>query len=78
MAEHSPWKPIRHTPGRRTVRIGMTMYLWDYREFIGNLAVSESKIKYSNFVLGFSWSLFNYLMMESILIYPGRGATWLV
>src|SRR5271157_4211251 len=43
------------------------MYLWDYRELIGNLVVSDLKIKYANSVLGFAWSLLNPLMMMVIL-----------
>lgn len=45
----------------------ITMYLWDYRELIGNLVVSDLKIKYANSVLGFAWSLLNPLMMMVIL-----------
>ncbi len=47
----------------------MTIYLWDYRELIGNLVVSDLKIKYANSVLGFAWSLLNPLMMMVILYF---------
>ncbi|HTX43649.1 MAG TPA: ABC transporter permease [Methanocella sp.] len=43
------------------------MYLWDYRELIGNLVVSDLKIKYADSMLGFAWSLLNPLMMMVIL-----------
>ncbi len=43
------------------------MYLWEYRELIGNLVVSDLKIKYADSVLGFAWSLLNPLMMMVIL-----------
>ncbi len=45
----------------------VTVYLWDYRDLIGNLVVSDLKIKYSNSMLGFAWSLLNPLMMMVIL-----------
>jgi lipopolysaccharide transport system permease protein len=43
------------------------MYLWDYRELIGNLVVSDLKIKYADSMLGFAWSMLNPLMMMVIL-----------
>jgi lipopolysaccharide transport system permease protein len=43
------------------------MYLWDYRELIGNLVVSDLKIKYADSMLGFAWSLLNPLIMMVIL-----------
>ncbi len=43
------------------------MYLWDYRELVGNLVVSDLKIKYADSMLGFAWSLLNPLMMMIIL-----------
>jgi lipopolysaccharide transport system permease protein len=45
----------------------VTVYLWDYRDLIGNLVVSDLKIKYANSMLGFAWSLLNPLMMMVIL-----------
>lgn len=32
----------------------LLMYLWDYRELIGNLVVSDLKIKYADSMLGFA------------------------
>lgn len=43
------------------------MYLWEYRELIGNLVVSDLKIKYADSMLGFAWSLLNPLLMMVIL-----------
>lgn len=43
------------------------MYLWDYRELIGNLVVSDLKIKYADSMLGFAWSMLNPLLMMIIL-----------
>jgi lipopolysaccharide transport system permease protein len=51
----------------RALRVVVTMYLWDYRELIGNLVVSDLKIKYADSMLGFVWSLLNPLMMMVIL-----------
>lgn len=67
MPERSPWERICQGPGPLAVRVLITMYLWDYRELIGNLVVSDLKIKYANSVLGFAWSLLNPLMMMVIL-----------
>lgn len=39
------------------------MYLYDYRELIKNLVVSDLKTKYANSVLGFAWSMINPLAM---------------
>lgn len=67
MPERLPRERICQGSGPRAVRIVITMYLWDYRELIGNLVVSDLKIKYANSVLGFAWSLLNPLMMMVIL-----------
>jgi lipopolysaccharide transport system permease protein len=39
------------------------MYLYQYRELIKNLVVSDLKAKYANSVLGFAWSMINPLAM---------------
>lgn len=39
------------------------MYLYDYRELIRNLVISDLKTKYANSVLGFAWSMINPLAM---------------
>lgn len=41
----------------------MIMYLYDYRELIKSLVVSDLKTKYANSVLGFAWSMINPLAM---------------
>ncbi|MDI6896848.1 ABC transporter permease [Methanocella conradii] len=43
------------------------MLLLEYRELIINLVISDLKIKYSNSILGFAWSLINPLLMMAIL-----------
>jgi lipopolysaccharide transport system permease protein len=45
------------------------MYLYDYRELIKNLVISELKTKYSSSVLGFAWSLINPLLMMLVLYF---------
>lgn len=42
------------------------MYLYEYRELIKNLVISDLKAKYSNSVLGFAWSLINPLAMITV------------
>jgi lipopolysaccharide transport system permease protein len=45
------------------------MYLYDYRELIINLVVSDLKMKYANSVLGFAWSMINPLAIFSVLFF---------
>jgi lipopolysaccharide transport system permease protein len=45
------------------------MTLYDYRELIKNLVVSDLKVKYANSVLGFAWSLLNPLLMLIVLYF---------
>lgn len=45
----------------------IAMFLWEYRELIKNLVVSDLKVKYANSVLGFAWSMLNPLMMMIIM-----------
>jgi len=64
--KHSP--EVAYPSNRRRAPGGViSMYLWDYRDLIGNLVVSDLKIKYASSVLGFAWSLLNPLMMMIIL-----------
>lgn len=43
------------------------MHLYDYRELIKNLVISDLKTKYASSVLGFVWSLLNPLAMMLVL-----------
>jgi ABC-type polysaccharide/polyol phosphate export permease len=52
----------RITRGRPTLW-GRLRELWDYRELIRNLVVSDLKTRYKNSVFGFLWSLLNPLGM---------------
>jgi lipopolysaccharide transport system permease protein len=45
------------------------VYLYDYRELIKNLVISDLKVKYASSILGFAWSLLNPLMMMVILYF---------
>lgn len=45
------------------------MYLYNYRELIKNLVVSDLKTKYANSVLGFAWSLINPLAMLTVFYF---------
>lgn len=45
------------------------MSLFQYRELIRNLVVSDLKVKYANSVFGFAWSLLNPLLMLLILYF---------
>jgi lipopolysaccharide transport system permease protein len=45
------------------------MTLFEYRELIKTLVVSDLKVKYANSILGFAWSLLNPLMMMLILYF---------
>ncbi|MDI6896842.1 ABC transporter permease [Methanocella conradii] len=45
------------------------MSLYEYRELIKNLVVSDLKVKYANSILGFAWSLLNPLFMMMVLYF---------
>jgi lipopolysaccharide transport system permease protein len=45
------------------------MYLFEYKELIKNLVISDLKTKYSSSVLGFAWSLLNPLLMMLVLYF---------
>jgi lipopolysaccharide transport system permease protein len=49
------------------------MTLYDYRELIRNLVVSDLKVKYANSILGFAWSLVNPLLMMLVLYVVFNG-----
>lgn len=43
------------------------MSLYEYRELIKNLVISDLKVKYASSILGFAWSLLNPLLMMLVL-----------
>jgi lipopolysaccharide transport system permease protein len=45
------------------------MSLYDYRELIKNLVISDLKVKYANSILGFAWSMLNPLLMMLVLYF---------
>lgn len=45
------------------------MSLYEYRELIKNLVVSDLKLKYANSILGFAWSMLNPLLMMIVLYF---------
>ncbi len=45
------------------------MYIFEYKELIKNLVISDLKTKYSSSVLGFAWSMLNPLMMMIVLFF---------
>ncbi len=45
------------------------MSLYEYRELIKNLVISDLKVKYANSILGFAWSLLNPLLMMMVLYF---------
>lgn len=45
------------------------MYLFEYKELIKNLVISDLKTKYSNSALGFAWSMLNPLLMMLVLFF---------
>jgi lipopolysaccharide transport system permease protein len=49
------------------------MSLYEYRELIKNLVVSDLKVKYANSILGFAWSLLNPLLMMMVLYIVFNG-----
>ncbi|NJD76628.1 MAG: ABC transporter permease [Candidatus Methanoperedens sp.] len=45
------------------------MYIFEHKELIKNLVVSDLKTKYSGSVLGFAWSMLNPLLMMIVLFF---------
>jgi len=45
------------------------MYIFEYKELIKNLVISDLKTKYSSSVLGFAWSMLNPLLMMIVLYF---------
>jgi lipopolysaccharide transport system permease protein len=45
------------------------MSLYEYRELIKNLVISDLKVKYSNSILGFAWSMLNPMLMMIVLYF---------
>lgn len=45
------------------------MYLFEYKELIKNLVISDLKTKYTGSVLGFAWSMLNPLLMMLVLYF---------
>jgi len=45
------------------------MYIFEYKELIKNLVISDLKTKYSSSVLGFAWSMLNPLLMMLVLYF---------
>jgi lipopolysaccharide transport system permease protein len=45
------------------------MYLYEYRELIKNLVISDLKVKYQSSFLGFAWSMLNPLLMMMVLYF---------
>lgn len=43
------------------------MYIFEYRELIKNLVISDLKVKYQSSFLGFAWSMLNPLLMMLVL-----------
>jgi lipopolysaccharide transport system permease protein len=43
------------------------MYIFEYRELLKNLVISDLKSKYASSALGFAWSLINPLLMMIVL-----------
>lgn len=43
------------------------MWIFEYRELIKILTISDLKVKYQSSVLGFAWSLLNPLLMMLVL-----------
>src|SRR3989337_3199844 len=47
----------------------LNMYIFEYKELIKNLVISDLKTKYSGSVLGFAWSMLNPLLMMLVLYF---------
>jgi lipopolysaccharide transport system permease protein len=45
------------------------MYIFEYKELIKNLVISDLKTKYSGSMLGFAWSMLNPLLMMLVLYF---------
>lgn len=45
------------------------MWMFEYRELIRNLVVSDLKVKYKSSILGFGWSILNPLLMMIVLVF---------
>jgi lipopolysaccharide transport system permease protein len=45
------------------------MFLSDYRELYKSLVISDLKLKYASYALGFDWSMLNPLMIMLILYF---------
>jgi len=45
------------------------MYIFEYKELIRNLVISDLKTKYTGSVLGFGWSMVNPLLMMLVLYF---------
>jgi len=54
---------------RKTEINNTIMYIFEYKELIKNLVISDLKTKYSSSVLGFAWSMLNPLMMMLVLYF---------
>ena len=49
------------------------MYIFEYKELIRNLVISDLKTKYSGSVFGFAWSMLNPLLMMLVLYFVFSG-----
>ena len=47
----------------------MASYIFEYRELIRNLVISDLNVKYANSALGFAWSMLNPLLMMLVLYF---------
>ncbi|NJD54182.1 MAG: ABC transporter permease [Candidatus Methanoperedens sp.] len=45
------------------------MYIFEYKDLIKNLVISDLKMKYSSSVIGFAWSMLNPLLMMLVLYF---------
>lgn len=51
----------------------MASYVFEYRELIKNLVISDLKVKYANSVIGFAWSMLNPLLYMLVLYFVFSG-----
>jgi lipopolysaccharide transport system permease protein len=51
----------------------MAWFIFEYRELIKNLVISDLKVKYASSVLGFAWSMLNPLLMMLVLYFVFSG-----
>ena len=49
------------------------MYIFEYKELIRNLVISDLKTKYSGSVFGFAWSMLTPLLMMLVLYFVFSG-----